>query len=361
MIGPIKVLLRRGARGTGAVSKNYILIIVCVLTKFITYQFMENCERQDIDLAISTHIANYRAPKFLLCDAASTNDLLAASQKSILQVLETKVRIELLQSSHQYLNVCESQIKLFKKMLRSINFGIPSTAPLLTRCELNCIFAHITNVLNSRPLMQQDENKLVLNANQLCKPFLSNHDQELLMGRFLEEVYNQQDEKELFKKIFKGNNEMAQEALLMLKREFLNTKRMFSDKTQGIKPLKGDLVVILKEDPRLALITDVISDHRVKLKYKNRGQFIEGIFHLKCLGLIYRPATPIHFLATVNSATPLDPLLSSLWQNLIHPLSSPTPASLYSSSQTLPLGNHQSLSPAISRSRWWGCQTEVTY
>ena len=73
------------------------------------------------------------------------------------------------------------------------------------------------------------------------------------------------------------------------------------------------------------------------------------------------PATPIHFLATVNSATPLDPLLSSLWQNLIHPLSSPTPASLYSSSQTLPLGNHQSLSPAISRSRWWGCQTEVTY
>ena len=184
--------------------------------------------------------------------------------------------------------------------------------------------------------MQQDENKLVLNANQLCKPFLSNHDQELLMGKFLEEVYNQEDEKELFKKIFKGNNEMAQEALLMLKREFLNTKRMFSDKTQGIKPLKGDLVVILKEDPRLALIMDVISDHRVKLKYKNRGQFIEGIFHLKCLGLIYRPATPIHFLATVNSATPLDPLLSSLWQNLIHPLPSPTPASLYSSSSTLP-------------------------
>merc|ERR1711888_316366 len=122
--------------------------------------------------------------------------------------------------------------------------GIPKFIDLSTRCELSCIFAHITNILNSRPLMQQDENKLVLNANQLCKPFLSNHDQELLMGKFLEEVYNQEDEKELFKKIFKGNNEMAQEAMLMLKSEFLNTKRMFSDRTQGIKPLKGDLVVI---------------------------------------------------------------------------------------------------------------------
>ena len=162
-------------------------------------------------------------------------------------------------------------------MLRSINYGVPSTAPLLTRCELSCIFAHITNMLNSRPLMPQDENKLVLNANQLCKPFLSNHDQELLMGRFLEEVYNVQDEKELFKKIFKGNNEMAQSALLMLKREFINTKKMFTDKKHGIKPLKGDLIIIY---------------HRVKVKYKNREPFIEGVFYLRCLGL--------HFMATVN-------------------------------------------------------------
>ena len=130
---------------------------------------------------------------------------------------------------------------------------------------------------------------------------------------------------------------MAQEAMLMLKREFLNTKRMFSDRTQGIKPLKGDLVVILKQDPRLALIVDVLSDHRVICKYKNKGQFIEGTFHLKCLGLIYRPATPIHFLATVNSATQLDPLLSSLWQKLIRSLPSPTPGFLCSSSSTHPL------------------------
>ena len=184
MVGPTKFLLKRGARGKNSVSNGYILVIVCVLSKFITFQLMEDCERQDLDLAVSTHIANYRAPKFVLTDAAQTNNLLNSHQKSILEVLQTKVRLEILQSSHQFLNLCESQIKIFKSMLRSINCGVPSTAPLNTRSEISCILSHICNVLNSRPLSLQDENKLVLNANLLCKPFLSRHDQELLMSRF---------------------------------------------------------------------------------------------------------------------------------------------------------------------------------
>merc|ERR1712215_564486 len=48
MIGPVKFLLRRGARGAQAAPKGYIIIIVNVLTRFITY---------------------HRAPKFVLSDA----------------------------------------------------------------------------------------------------------------------------------------------------------------------------------------------------------------------------------------------------------------------------------------------------
>ena len=55
-------------------------------------------------------------------------------------------------------------------------------------------------------------------------------DQELLMGRFLEEVFNEQDQKELFSKIFKNNSDMAQSAHILLKREFLSTRKMFTDK-----------------------------------------------------------------------------------------------------------------------------------
>ena len=202
-------------------------------------------------------------------------------------------------------------------MLRSINHGVPSSAPLNTRSELSCIFSHICNVLNSRPLTLQDDKKLDLNANLLCKPFLSGHDQELLMSRFLEEVFNEQDQKELFSKIFKGNNDMAQSAHIMLKREFLNTRKMFTDKKNGPEPLKGDVVIICKDDPRLGLITEVISKHRVKVKFKNRGKNKEDIYHPKTLGLIFRPATSTHFMAITNKDhNQLTPLLSSLWDKL---------------------------------------------
>ena len=56
---------------------------------------MEDCEKQDLELAVSTHIANYRAPKFVLSDAAQTNDLLNSHQKSSLEVLQEKVRLEI--------------------------------------------------------------------------------------------------------------------------------------------------------------------------------------------------------------------------------------------------------------------------
>ena len=105
-------------------------------------------------------------------------------------------------------------------------------------------------------------------------------------------------------------------------------KKMFTNKKNRIKPLKGDLVII---------------HHRIKIKYKNRRLFKEGVFYLKCLGPIYCPAIPTHFLATViNSATQLDPLLTSLWQKLSRSLSSPTSGFLCSSSSTtsLDLSSH---------------------
>ena len=202
-------------------------------------------------------------------------------------------------------------------MLRSINCGVPSTAPLNTRSEISCILSHICNVLNSRPLSLQDENKLVLNANLLCKPFLNRHDQELLMSRFIEEIFNEQDQKEIFSKIFKGNNEIAQSAHILLKREFLNNRKMFMDKKTGLEPLKGDIVIIAKEDPRLGLIIDVISKHRVMVRFKNRGTNKEDVYHPKTLGLIFRPATPSHFLAiTSQGHAELNPLLSHFWEKL---------------------------------------------
>merc|ERR1711888_151124 len=44
-IGPIKLLLKRGARGGNSVTKGYVLIVVCCITKYLTYYIMEDLER----------------------------------------------------------------------------------------------------------------------------------------------------------------------------------------------------------------------------------------------------------------------------------------------------------------------------
>ena len=137
------------------------------------------------------------------------------------------------------------------------------------------------------------------------------------MGRFLEEVFNEQDQKELFSKIFKNNSDMAQSAHILLKREFLSTRKMFTDKENGLEPLAGDVVIICKEEPRIGLITEVISKHRVRVRLKSRGKNVEDTYHVKTLGLIFRPATSAHFMATIDKdQSHLNPLLSSLWHKL---------------------------------------------
>ena len=137
------------------------------------------------------------------------------------------------------------------------------------------------------------------------------------MSRFLEEIFNEQDNKEIFSKIFKSNNEIAQSAHILLKNEFLNNRKMFMDKKSGLEPLKGDIVIIAKENPRLGLIIDVISKHRVMVRFKNRGINKEDVYHPKILGLIFRPVTPSHFLAvTSQGPAKLNPLLSQFWDKL---------------------------------------------
>ena len=316
-IGPMRFLLKRGARGAKAISKGYVLIAICCVTKFVSYYIMEDIQKTDLELAMSTHVARYRAPRFILTDNGSSNDVLENHQKSIIEVLQKNAKLEILQSSHQFLNLVESQIKIFKQILRSIYCGIPASAPLNTRAELHMIFSHICNILNSRPLSTQDDSALVLNANQLVKPYLSNTDQEILISKFLNKMFDDNDRHLLLTKIFSNNNEMAVTASQILKREFLNNAKLFSNKPVGLKPQVGDIIAVLKTEPRIGLILQVLSEHRVVVRLKQRGTNVDQTYHIKILALIFRPATPVHFISTLDQPNDgLNHLLSSFWAKL---------------------------------------------
>ena len=64
---------------------------------------------------------------------------------------------------------------------------------------------------------------------------------------------------------------MAATASQVLKREFFSNSKLFTIKPAGLKTVVGNVVAILKEDPRLGLIVDVLSDHRAIVRHKHRG------------------------------------------------------------------------------------------
>ena len=73
----------------------------------------------------------------------------------------------------------------------------------------------------------------------------------MMVSKFMEEVFYDDDRHELFKKIFGNNNQMAATANQVLKREFLSNSKLFSNKAAGLKPIAGDIVAMLKEDDQI--------------------------------------------------------------------------------------------------------------
>ena len=225
--------------------------------------------------------------------------------------------MEILAASHQFLNLVESTIKVFKSIVRSIYHGTPASAPLNTRAELNMIFSHVANILNSRPLSSQTDDQLVLNANQLVKPYLSNEDQEIMVSKFLDELFNDEDRHLLLKKIFQNNQEMAVTASQVLKREFLTNSKLFSNKPAGLRPMVGDVIAVCKEQPKLGLIVEILSAHRVVVRHKHRGANVEQTYHCKILALLFRPTNAAFFVSTFQQSNlGMNHLLQRFWNKL---------------------------------------------
>ena len=110
---------------------------------------------------------------------------------------------------------------------------------------------------------------------------------------------------------------MAATASQVLKREFLSNSKLFTNKYAGLKPVVGDVVAILKEDPRLGLIVDVLSEHRVIVRHKHRGSNVELTYHSKILALVFRPVSAAFFVSILEQPSlVMNHLLERFWTKL---------------------------------------------
>ena len=124
------------------------------------------------------------------------------------------------------------------------------------------------------------------------------------MSKYLEEIFHDSDRHTLLLKVFQNNESMARTATEILKREFLENAKLFTDKKDSLKPSVGDLVLICKETPGLGLVTQILSPRRVMVRHKHRGSNVEDEYHAKVLALIFRPQTPTYFLSISNKPMP---------------------------------------------------------
>ena len=81
-------------------------------------------------------------------------------------------------------------------------------------------------------------------------------------------------------------------------------------------PLLPVLYEVLHSKLPHHLVHAFLMNKWVKVKYKNREIFKEAVYYLRCIGLIFRPATPTYFMATVNNDTTQMNPLTSLWEKI---------------------------------------------
>ena len=110
---------------------------------------------------------------------------------------------------------------------------------------------------------------------------------------------------------------MAVTASQVLKREFLSNSKLFSNKPAGLKPVVADVVAVLKEEPRLGLIVQILSAHRVIVRHKHRGANVEQTYHSKILALVFRPTSAAFFVSTFQQSNlGMNHLLQRFWNKL---------------------------------------------
>ena len=102
-----------------------------------------------------------------------------------------------------------------------------------------------------------------------------------------------------------------------LKPKFLQNAKLFSDKPDGLSPLVGDVVLVLKDQPNLGLIREVLSPRRVVIRDKNRGANTDHRYHCKILALLFRPKSSVFFISTFEQNKPeMGHLLEAFWSRL---------------------------------------------
>ena len=140
----------------------------------------------------------------------------------------------------------------------------------------------IVQFLNIRPIPSQKSGTIgvILNPNRLLKPYLQERDYFTLFENLTKGIFP--DDK-IFTTILEDNKKLATILSTELKKVLTNDGRLLfkpKEKEPHLKPEVDDIVIIVKEIPKLGLITEVKEDKIMcKVRLMQFGQNEDQILH----------------------------------------------------------------------------------
>ena len=261
----------------------YLLIIVCLLSKAISLQFLDSVKMVNVFDALQSHSLKHGTPQILYLDAGSSLHLEKHDQY---EQTFGDLQIVHLQARHQFLSYCERHVQFVKKIWRSAHQSRFQRNPAesLTFQQLSEMMEFTVFIANSKPIYPQE---LGLTPNHLLLPhfiFSAKTDGE-----------NFENLEQNFSRLFLATqraSKLSISALLstlkfLLISENRTIQQGFPNK---ISFRKGDIVLICRSDyAKLGKIVSASKSHSDVLT-RVGGEMRTVNLHHRFLLLMHRPS-----------------------------------------------------------------------
>ena len=301
ILGPYKYRMGPNTRSS-RVNKAYVLLVCCQFTSALNAVIMENYSTKSFIKALETHIAQFRKPALISCDAGSQFRSVSSRTRSHDQDLVSgdagdsghpdifdkaqsvlkDIKFFVASSGAQWMNgLVEANFKQVKLVLRKLtsHFGA-NNITFKSSFELQRLFQKSCGLLNSRPIFYNAEN--YVSVKSLTCPGFSSES--------LDQIVSDVDGNfRTFLEFFDNS---------IIDGSFQKFGGVSSSKAESLK--KDDFVLVIYQTQRkrcFGIIEDVPSKHSVVVKIlrqKNVGEHKESsqvleTFSTRQVKLIFRP------------------------------------------------------------------------
>ena len=290
-LDPIGPFPYRVLNGRGPSRKLWILVISCVLTSAVSMVPMESYAKASVYQSLHQHCLRYINPTIIYGDAGTNLRLNPNDQQWYAIFGDSPPSVNLLGTEEFHANFVESKIKIIKKILRSsLQTRSTTQLPAMTIFQYYTLCESLSTFLNSRPIFESLDGRLIITPNHILKYGISLQDMviDTTNGTLDDSILRLEDKLFAVVNILQQN---AKQFFSSVKHSLLadtSNKRRLRDNHSSL-PQRGDVVMVQRlEEYSLGVVEKVSGQFAWVRRCKNRMVLTEKINFRKFF-ILHRP------------------------------------------------------------------------